>query len=158
MLVINQDLLVIDDAIDRLVEDIKKTGEFQSYLEVKRHFTNDPDLQREIGSFQILVREFSDQDKYASYRPESKMLKKLLLAKKRELDLNPLVVALRLAEVDLQAVLASITNQVAHQVSETIYVDSGLPLATRHEKVSRGIYQNIKEKDIACLNDKKELE
>lgn len=158
MLVINQDLLAIDDAIDKLVEDIKKTGEFQSYLEVKRHFINDHNLQREIGSFQNLVREFSAQDKYASYPPESKMLKKQLLAKKRELDLTPLVVALRLAEVDLQAVLARITDQVAHQVSETIYVDSGLPLASRHEKVSRGIYQNIKEKDIACLNDKKELD
>lgn len=158
MLVINQDLLAIDDAIDKLVEDIKKTGEFQSYLEVKRHFTDDQLLQSEIGHFQILLREFSDQEKYASYRPESKMLKKQVLAKKRELDLNPLVVALRLAEVDLQALLASITSQIAHQVSDSIYVDSGLPLASRREKISRGIYQNIKEKDIACSNDKKELD
>lgn len=158
MLVINQNLLAIDDAIDKLVEDIKKTGEFQSYLEVKRHFTDDQLLQSEIGHFQILLREFSDQEKYASYRPESKMLKKQVLAKKRELDLNPLVVALRLAEVDLQALLASITNQIAHQVSDSIYVDSGLPLASRREKISRGIYQNIKEKDIACSNDKKELD
>lgn len=158
MLVINQNLLAIDDAIDKLVEDIKKTGEFQSYLEVKRHFTDDQLLQSEIGHFQILLREFSDQEKYASYRPESKMLKKQVLAEKRELDLNPLVVALRLAEVDLQALLASITNQIAHQVSDSIYVDSGLPLASRREKISRGIYQNIKEKDIACSNDKKELD
>lgn len=158
MLVINQNLLAIDDAIDKLVEDIKKTGEFQSYLEVKRHFTDDQLLQSEIGHFQILLREFSDQEKYASYRPESKMLKKQVLAEKRELDLNPLVVALRLAEVDLQALLASITNQIAHQVSDSIYVDSGLPLASRREKISRGIYQNIKEKDITCSNDKKELD
>ncbi|MBA2795463.1 YlbF family regulator [Streptococcus porcinus] len=158
MLVINEDLFAIEDAIDHLIEDIKKTGEFQTYRKVYNKFKKDQQLQYEIEQFQRLLTDVADQKDYLRYRPDSKSINKEILRKKRELDLHPKVVALRIAEVDLQTILAEIAESIAEIVSSTIFIDTGLPLAERRERIAKGIYRNIKEGNSACLKDKVELE
>ncbi|VTS18678.1 YlbF family regulator [Streptococcus pseudoporcinus] len=158
MLVINEDLFAIEDAIDYLIEDIKKTEEFQTYLKVYNEFEQDQQLQYDIEQFQRSLTALSDQKDYLRYRPGSKSLNKEILRQKRELDLHPKVVVLRIAEVDLQTILAEIAESIAETVSSTIFIDTGLPLAERRERITKGIYRNIKEGNSACLKDKIELE
>ncbi|EHI69992.1 hypothetical protein ACVRY7_04685 [Streptococcus ictaluri] len=75
-------------------------------------------------------------------------MRRQVLQAKRQLDLDPLVSQLRLAQVDLQAILANISQEIAKTVSEDIFVDTGLPLAAKRPKHGSGPYQNIKEKSL----------
>lgn len=147
MLVVNEELVKIDDAIDCLVDDLLKCKTFQTYLEKKSLFENDSVLQKDILTFKDLAEEYDKRKHLISFRPELLDLRKEVYAKKRALDLHPKVVDLRLAEVDFQEILAQVTQAIADTVSSHIFVDTGLPLSPKKERFSLGIYQNIKEKD-----------
>ena len=79
-----------------------------------------------------------------------------MFEKKRQLDLNEKVIALRRAEVDLQEVLAKIAQKIAESVSSDVFVDTGLPLAPHkppHKKDMAIILRKDKRK---CLKRKKD--
>ncbi|WNZ87940.1 YlbF family regulator [Streptococcus iniae] len=153
MLVINEDLLAIEDAIDQLVNDIKQTKEYKNYCQLRNVVKEDSNLQADLAFFRQLKETYDKEIAFASFRPEVKALKKELLLKKRQLDLNAKIMALRYAEVDLQKILAHVSVAIAEAISPTIFVDTGLPLVAKKESPHKGPYQNIKEKDDPCLQD-----
>ncbi|MGT2933227.1 YlbF family regulator [Streptococcus catagoni] len=148
MLIINEELLEIEDAIDTLVANLLKTPEYKNCCRLKKIFESDQALQKQLADFKDLKDRYEEASRYADFHPETKDLKRALLFKKRQLDLNPLTVEFRYAEVDFQKHLAKIAQKLAKTVSSSIFVDSGLPLAPKRERPSIGIYQNIKEKDM----------
>ncbi|MEW6856308.1 hypothetical protein ABG752_10850 [Streptococcus iniae] len=83
---------------------------------------------------------------FASFRPEVKALKKELLLKKRQLDLNAKIMALRYAEVDLQKILAHVSVAIAEAISPTIFVDTGLPLAAKKKVPIKGLIKISKKR------------
>ncbi|MGT2887747.1 YlbF family regulator [Streptococcus didelphis] len=147
MLVINEELLAIEEAIDDLVSDLKSTEEYQTYQRLAKQVENDSKLQVAIAQFQQMSEAYASQSQFVRFRPEIRSLKKALLMAKKDLDLNPQISALRVAEVNLQKLLAHVSEELARSISSHIFVDTGLPLAPKHEKLGRGIYNNIKEKD-----------
>ncbi|MEW6856307.1 YlbF family regulator [Streptococcus iniae] len=49
MLVINEDLLAIEDAIDQLVNDIKQTKEYKNYCQLRNVVKEDSNLQADLA-------------------------------------------------------------------------------------------------------------
>lgn len=120
MLVINEDLLAIDEAVNRLVKDLVDTDHFQDYLEKKQTFEQDKILQKDILAFKELVIEYEKAKESFASRVDVKNRKRGLIESKRALDLHPNVRALRLAEVAFQEILAQISEAIAETVSSSI--------------------------------------
>ena len=74
-----------------------------------------------------------------------KNMKRQVLRMKRQIDLNEVVIAYRQAELDLQAIMASLSQDIAQAVSDQIFIDTGLPLAPHKPHHKKGA-TNIKEK------------
>ncbi|MGT2935124.1 YlbF family regulator [Streptococcus castoreus] len=148
MLIISDELIAIEEAIDQLVLDLKKTHQYKRYVSAKQAIEDDLELQADILSFQELKQEYDAKEELLSFRPEVKRWRRELLVQKRQIDCHPLVVTLRLAQVDFQTILADISEEIASAVSQVIFVDTGLPLAVKRPSHPSGPYQNIKEKGI----------
>ncbi|HEL0647652.1 YlbF family regulator [Streptococcus equi subsp. zooepidemicus] len=146
MLIINEELFAIEKAIEQLVQDIRTSSQYQTYALAKKAFEADLALQTELALFEELKRDYELKQGLLESCPDARALRCQLLHQKRQLDLHPLVAELRLAQVDLQEVLATISTAIAEAVSEDILVDTGLPLATNRPRHELGPYQNIKEK------------
>ncbi|KHD45753.1 YlbF family regulator [Streptococcus hongkongensis] len=146
MLVINEDLIIIEDAIDSLVNELVSSPEFINYKEKLKIVDNDHELQESISELKQLTDNYT-QEEFIRFRPELREMRKSILAKKKELDTSPNIIALRYAEIACQEILAKISQQLASAVSPTIFIDTGLPLASRKKHPKHGRYQNIKEKD-----------
>ncbi|UVF02384.1 YlbF family regulator [Streptococcus equinus] len=141
MLAIDEQLFEIDEAIDEVAKAFLTLDAVQAYLEIKKIFLADTALQESISEFQDLKQSYEEVKDYAAFRPEVKEIRRQLLQKKRELDLNSTVSALRQSEVAVQAILADLTQEISSVISPMIFVDTGLPLATpksHHQHCSKG--------------------
>lgn len=145
MLIINEELLAIDQAIDCLVSYFLKLPEVENYRLKRQKFENDRELQGQLFAFQELKDSYEEVKEYAAFRPDVRELKRQMLRMKRQIDLNEVVVSYRQAEFDLQTILATLGEEIAQAVSDQIFIDSGLPLAPHKPHHKKGD-TNIKEK------------
>lgn len=129
MLAIDEHLFEIDEAIDEVAKAFLALDAVQVYLEIKKIFLADTVLQESISEFQDLKQSYEEVKDYAAFRSEVKEIRRQLLQKKRELDLNRTVSVLRQNEVAVQTILAELTQEISSVISPTIFVDTGLPLA-----------------------------
>ena len=146
MLIINEELLAIDEAIENLVASFLNLPEVADFKEKKKQFEEDGEIQCALADFQALKESYEQEELYASYRPDVKAKKRQLLTLKRQLDVNPLVSHYRQAETALQAILAQLSQDLSQAISEQIFVDTGLPLAPHKPRHQHGQGNNIKEK------------
>jgi cell fate (sporulation/competence/biofilm development) regulator YlbF (YheA/YmcA/DUF963 family) len=122
MLIINDELLVIDELIDRLVDELMDLPEVRRYQILKRDFETDESLQKKL---QILA----DNQEYIAFRTDLRELQK-------EIMLDKKVYELKIAENDLQALLSNLTKSIVKPISESIFIDENLPLkgGSRHAR------------------------
>ena len=132
MLIINEELLAIDQAIDNLVLHFLRLPEVENYRLKQQRFKNARELQELLLEFQELKESY---DKAKGYE---------VLRMKRQIDLNEVVIGYRQAEFDLQIILASLGEEVAQAISNQIFIDTGLPLAPHKPHHKKG-GTNIKE-------------
>lgn len=154
MLVISEEFIAMEEAIDQLVACLKKVPQYQDYAEAKAAVEADGNLQVEMSRFQDIKKRYDASKALQEFRPEVRQLRREMLLQKRTLDCHPLVVSMRLAQMDLQEILANISEEIAGAVSDSIFVDTGLPLAPKRPKHPSGPYQNIKEKGLSCFKNK----
>ena len=114
MLIIDENLLEIEDLLERLVSELAHLPEVKAYRQAKSAFLADTILQEQLA-------QLSENSAFISYRSELKKLQ-------REINMNEKVYALRLAENDLQGILSDLTKKITQGISEHIYVDENLPL------------------------------
>jgi len=145
MLIINEELLAIDQAIECLVSYFLKLPEVENYRLKRQKFENDRELQGQLFAFQELKDSYEEVKEYAAFRPDVRELKRQMLRMKRQIDLNEVVVSYRQAEFDLQTILATLGEDIAQAVSDQIFIDTGLPL-TPHKPHHKKGDTNIKEK------------
>ncbi len=145
MLIINEELLAIDQAIECLVSYFLKLPEVENYRLKRQKFENDRELQGQLFAFQELKDSYEEVKEYAAFRPDVRELKRQMLRMKRQIDLNEVVVSYRQAEFDLQTILATLGEDIAQAVSDQIFIDTGLPLAPHKPHHKKGD-TNIKEK------------
>lgn len=145
MLIINEELLAIDQAIDCLVSYFLKLPEVENYRLKHQKFENDRELQEQLFAFQELKDSYDTAKEYEAFRPDVRELKRQVLRMKRQIDLNEVVIGYRQSEFDLQTILANLGEEIAQAVSDQIFIDSGLPLAPHKPHHKKGD-ANIKEK------------
>ena len=145
MLIINEELLAIDQAIDCLVSYFLKLPEVENYRLKRQKFENDRELQEQLFAFQELKDSYYTAKEYEAFRPDVRELKRQVLRMKRQIDLNEVVIGYRQAEFDLQTILANLGEEIAQAVSDQIFIDSGLPLAPNKPHHKKGD-TNIMEK------------
>ena len=145
MLIINEELLAIDQAIDCLVSYFLKLPEVENYRLKRQKFENDRELQEQLFAFQELKDSYDTAKEYEAFRPDVRELKRQVLRMKRQIDLNEVVIGYRQAEFDLQTILANLGEEIAQAVSNQIFIDTGLPLAP-HKPHHKKEDTNIKEK------------
>ena len=138
MLIINEELLAIDQAIECLVSYFLKLPEVENYRLKRQKFENDRELQEQLFAFQELKDSYDAAKAYEAFRPDVRELKRQVLRMKRQIDLNE-------AEFDLQTILANLGEEIAQAVSNQIFIDTGLPLAPHKPHHKKGD-TNIKEK------------
>ena len=144
MLIINEELLVIDQAIECLVSYFLKLPEVENYRLKRQKFENDRELQEQLFAFQKLKDSYDTAKAYEAFRPDVRELKRQVLRMKRQIDLNEVVIGYRQAEFDLQTILANLGEEIAQAVSDQIFIDTGLPLAPHKPHHKKG-GTNIKE-------------
>ncbi|EJN93348.1 YlbF family regulator [Streptococcus ratti] len=145
MLKMDDQLLAIDDALDDVIAAFLDLDTVKAYQVAVKAVSADEELQKQIDTFQHLKADYDRQQFFGKYRPEVAQLRKAVLRQKRQLDLNDKMIAMRRAEVDLQTVLAEVSQKIAAAVSPDIFVDTGLPLAPRKAPHKKGRGKNIKE-------------
>ena len=127
MLIINEELLAIDQAIEYLVSYFLKLPEVENYRLKRQKFENDRELQEQLFAFQKLKDSYDTAKAYEAFRPDVRALKRQVLRMKRQIDLNEVVIGYRQAEFDLHTILANLGEEIAQAVSDQIFIDSGLP-------------------------------
>ena len=145
MLIINEELLAIDQAIECLVSYFQMLPEVDAYRLSRQQFENDRELQKQLIEFKELKDSYEEVKEYAAFRPDVRELKRQMLRMKRQIDLNEVVIGYRQAEFDLQTILANLGEEIAQAVSGQIFIDTGLPLAPHKPHHKKGD-TNIKEK------------
>lgn len=146
MLKINQELLAIDDAIDQVVKKLMERPETKRYQALKTQFDQDAHLSQLRSEFLALKEDYERVEAYTSYRPEIAQMKRALLQKKRELDLDEITQQLRQSEHDLQSLLARVTQDISQAIDQDIFVDTGLPFAPSKRPHGHQPGQNIRER------------
>ena len=116
MLIINEELLAIDQAIDCLVSYFLKLPEVENYRLKRQKFENDRELQEQLFAFQELKDSYDTAKEYEAFRPDVRELKRQVLRMKRQIDLNEVVIGYRQAEFDLQTILANLGEEIAQAV------------------------------------------
>lgn len=124
MLVISEEFIAMEEAIDQLVACLKKVPQYQAYAEAKAAVEADGNLQVEMSRFQDIKKRYDASKALQEFRPEVRQLRREMLLQKRTLDCHPLVVSMRLAQMDLQEILANISEEIAGAVSDSIFVDT----------------------------------
>ena len=114
MLIIDENLVEIDDLLEKIMDSFLDFPEIKLYQKAKADFMADENLQSQLKTLQ-------DNSEYIAFRPE-------LRALQHEINLNEKVYAFRLAENDLQQILTALTKKITNSISEQIYVDENLPL------------------------------
>ena len=123
MLIINEELLAIDQAIEYLVSYFLKLPEVENYRLKRQKFENDRELQEQLFAFQKLKDSYDTAKAYEAFRPDVRELKRQVL----------------------QTILANLGEEIAQAVSNQIFIDTGLPLAPHKPHHKKGD-TNIKEK------------
>lgn len=147
MLIINDQLVAIDEAIDQLVAQIVQLEVAGAYKKAKQDFLADQELQTDILYFQNLKENYDKMKEFANFRPEVSKMRRELFEQKRRIDLNDNLIHLRQCEVELQKLLAQLTKELSQAVSADIFVDTGLPFDARKSPHKLGRGNNIKERN-----------
>jgi len=115
MLIIDEELVAIDQAVDELVASLIIEPEFLAYQAAAQAVEEDAGLSKQL---QLLAEE----EAHIAFRPELKKLQK-------ELIMNEKVYQLRVAENELQALLSEVAGELSGAISKEIMIDENLPLA-----------------------------
>ncbi|KXT75650.1 YlbF family regulator [Streptococcus sp. DD12] len=133
MLIIDDQLLAIEEATNRVISALKQSPEYQAYQATQAAIEADLVLQDKVAQFEETKQAYEEIEAYRDILPEARTLRRDLFQLKRELDLYPLVGQLRQDENALQEVLAKVTQALAMAVDPSIFVDTGLPFAPRRK-------------------------
>ena len=95
MLIINEELLAIDQAIDNLVLHFLRLPEVENYRLKQQRFKNARELQELLLEFQELKESYDKAKGYEAFRADVRDLKRQVLRMKRQIDLNEVVIGYR---------------------------------------------------------------
>lgn len=132
------DWALILEEVEVLNTMIRSSEQFANLEKAHNAVYTDIKLVREINDFQRMKEQYEDVQRFGKYHPDYQTIMKSIRVKKRELDMNSKVSALRLAENDYQDLLDEISLLIGKSVSEAIKVPVSNPFFQSNSSCSSG--------------------
>lgn len=132
------DWALILEEVEVLNTMIRSSEQFANLEKAHNAVYTDIKLVREINDFQRMKEQYEDVQRFGKYHPDYQTIMKSIRVKKRELDMNSKVSALRLAENDYQDLLDEISLLIGKTVSEAIKVPVSNPFFQSNASCSSG--------------------
>lgn len=124
MLITDEWVTIIEHA-EELVQLMASSEVVDSYHKARRLVYEDQELVQEIRAFTYLKERYEEVQRFGRYHPDYSTVMKDIRLRKRALDMNEKVAALRLAENDVQQLFDDVSLLVGRSVSEAVKVPLG---------------------------------
>ena len=126
MMMTSEWVMILEEVQD-LNTMIRSSEQFANLQKAHLAVYSDEELVRKINDFQRMKDQYEDVQRFGKYHPDYQTIMKSVRAKKRELDVNDKISALRLAENDYQDLLDEIGLLIGKTVSDSIKVPVSNP-------------------------------
>ena len=126
MLLTDEWLTIIEHA-EELVQFVASSEVVDKYNKAREVVYSDEQLVASIKEFTYLKERYEEVQSFGRYHPDYRTVMKDIRLRKRNLDLNEKVAALRIAENDLQAMFDEIGMIIGRSVSYSVKVPTGNP-------------------------------
>lgn len=110
---------------ENLAKKILQSDVAEHYRQCLYKLHSNEEAQRKIRYFAGLKEKYEEVQRFGKYHPDYKQVMGQIRGAKREVDLDPLVAAFKLAENDLQALLDEVSILLGGAVSKHIKVPTG---------------------------------
>lgn len=124
MLITDEWIAIIDQA-EELSHMLLSSTVVENYRMAHRAVYGNEQVAKEIREFAKLKERYEEVQRFGRYHPDYHIVMKDIRIRKRELDINEQIAALKLAENDVQALLDEVGEIIARSVSEAVKVVSG---------------------------------
>lgn len=124
MLITDEWLTIIEHA-EELVKLVASSEVVEEYNKARETVYSNEVLVKSIKEFTYLKERYEEVQRFGRYHPDYHTVMKDIRLRKRELDMNEQVAALRLAENDVQQLFDEIGMIVAKSVSDAVKVPTG---------------------------------
>ncbi|MDS9470470.1 YlbF family regulator [Sporosarcina pasteurii] len=124
MLITDEWLTIIEHA-EELIKIMASSEVVEEYNKAREAVYSNDVLVKSIKEFTILKERYEEVQRFGRYHPDYRTVMKDIRLRKRELDLNEQVAALRLAENDVQQLFDEIGMIIGKTVSESVKVPTG---------------------------------
>ncbi len=138
MMMITSDWALILEEVEKLNKMIHSSEQFANLQKAHEAVYTDAELIREIHDFNRIKEQFEDVQRFGKYHPDYQTIMKSIRVKKRALDVNDKVSALRIAENEYQDLLDEIGLLVGKTVSESVKVPVSNPFFQSDSSCSSG--------------------
>ncbi len=137
MMMTSEWVMILEEVQD-LNTMIRSSEQFANLQKAHLAVYSDEELVRKINDFQRMKDQYEDVQRFGKYHPDYQTIMKSVRAKKRELDVNDKISALRLAENDYQDLLDEIGLLIGKTVSDSIKVPVSNPFFQSESSCSSG--------------------
>lgn len=137
-MMMTSDWAMILEEVDDLNKMIRSSEQFMNLQQAHLAVYTDEELVHKINDFQRMKVQYEDVQRFGKYHPDYQKIMKSIRVKKRELDVNDKISALRLAETDYQDLLDEISVLIGKKVSESIKVPVSNPFFQSESSCSSG--------------------
>ncbi|AWE06556.1 regulator [Lysinibacillus sp. 2017] len=137
-MLMTSDWVFVLDEVDELSAMILSSQAAQNLRQAYKAVYEDAELSAQIKTFQRLKDQYEDVQRFGKYHPDYHTIMKKIRTEKRQLDLNDLVAALKLAENDYQDLLDEISLMIGHSVSEAVKVPVSNPFLASSSSCGTG--------------------
>lgn len=133
-MIYNDQMVVIEDAVDQLVAAVQKSEAFKTYQQKQQALIKDEKAQDLIQSFHHYQEKLAEIEPYGSYVPQAVTLKKQTLTAKRQMDMYPTVAEYKVAQLRFETMIDTLSVAIANKVSTKIKVVTRNPFFETNRK------------------------
>ncbi len=124
MLITDEWITIIEHA-EELVEFMASSEVVDKYNKARETVYSDKELVKSIKEFTYLKERYEEVQRFGRYHPDYSTVMKDIRLRKRALDLNEKIAALRLAENDVQQLFDEVGMLIGKSVSQSVKVPTG---------------------------------
>lgn len=124
MLMTDEWVTIMEHA-DELTNILLSSEVVDAYIKAHNAVYSNDILVKSIQEFAEMKERYEEVQRFGRYHPDYNIVMKEIRLRKRALDLNEQVAALRLAENDVQHVFDEVGSIIAKSVSESVKVPAG---------------------------------
>lgn len=125
LMLITDEWIAIIERAEELIKFVASSEVVEKYIEAREIVYSDEELVKSIKEFTYLKERYEEVQRFGRYHPDYSTVMKDIRLRKRALDLNEQVAALRLAENDVQQLFDEIGLIVGKSVSQNVKVPTG---------------------------------